>query len=256
MAKRRKSSKKPLTKLIALIVVALVVLISQSKDIESFLNLGGNDTNSQNQVSNATQFDFNKYPNYYQPLGEANVKASDYPKEGKYKYSKIDSQGRTQTAKATINYKSFAASKGERQQFKAGSEPSGWGHNDKVSIPKSDGGSYNGYMYNRSHLIGDALGGDAIKENAVAGTRNQNVGEGNGGMRYSESNVENYMDDNHDGIVYYEAKPVYKDNEKLPRYVDVTFMSKDKQLNEKVRVYNNANGYDINYTDGTFSKAS
>ena len=64
------------------------------------------------------------------------------------------------------------------------------------------------------------------------------------------------MDDNHDGIVYYEAKPVYKDNEKLPRYVDVTFMSKDKQLNEKVRVYNNANGYDINYTDGTFSKAS
>lgn len=245
-----------LKSIIALGIIAVVFAVSQGYLSVDELKGKFFGEDPQNQVSQATEFDFNQYPDYYQPLGKADVNASDFPKEGKYKYSKIDKLGRTQTAKATIDYQSFEASKGNRQSFKAGSEPSGWGHNDRVSIPKSDGGSYNGYMYNRSHLIGDALGGDAIKENAVTGTRNQNVGEGSGGMRYPESNVENYMDDHKDGIVYYEAKPVYKNDELLPRYVDVTFMSKDKQLNEKVRVYNNANGYTINYKDGTYTQSN
>ena len=206
-------------------------------------------------ISKDGQYD-RKAKDYYLVNGKADLKASDYPEPGQYKYMDTDKLDRTRTSKATINHKSFEDSKGERQDFKAGSEPSGWGHNERVHIKSDDGSeTYNGYMYNRSHLIGDSLGGDAVKENAVTGTRPQNVGQpgtSTGGMRHTETSVEKYMNQHKDGIVYYEAKPNYVKDEKIPRTVTVNMMSKDKKLNEKVTVYNNAKGYRINFKDGTF----
>lgn len=71
-----------------------------------------------------------------------------------------------------------------RQKFSKDADPSGWGVQDKVKILYSNGKHYKGFFWNRSHLIGDALGGDAIRQNVVTGTRTQNVGEdAKGGMR-------------------------------------------------------------------------
>jgi len=50
-----------------------------------------------------------------------------------------------------------------------------------------NGKIYNGYFYNRSHLIADSLGGRSYKYNVVTGTRQQNVGNnGDGGMQSIE----------------------------------------------------------------------
>lgn len=209
-------------------------------------------------------FTYEKYPNYYKSLGLADVDTSQFPEKGTYEYSNLDNLDRTGTAKATITYEDTNtgcrevhgkdAKECERQQFGASEDPSGWVDNRKVSIPGANGKSYNGYFYNRSHLIGDAIGGDAIQENAITGTRNQNVGntDNNGGMRYTEQMVEDYFSQPTDEVVYYEVTPVYNGDEIVPRYVIVNVMSSDKKLNETVQVFNNANGWTIDYTTGQF----
>ena len=147
-------------------------------------------------------------------------------------------------------------SAGTREQFAEGSDPSGWGNNKKVKIKLYTGKYYNGYLYNRSHLIADSLGGKAIRENLITGTRMQNVGanDGLGGMAYTERKVVNYLYKHHDVSVYYSAKPIYKDKELIPRSVIVDIKSSDKELNERVIVYNAAKGFKINYKTGSAQK--
>lgn len=97
------------------------------------------------------------------------------------------------------------------------------------------------------------MGGDAIRQNVVTGTRTQNVGEdAKGGMRYSEIKAQEWLEANHDGTLYYGAKPVYEGNELVPRTVIVSMLSSDGTIDEKVIVFNSANGFEINYADGTF----
>ena len=60
------------------------------------------------------------------------------------------------------------------------------------------------------------------------------------------------LEANHDGALYYGAKPVYEGNELVPRYVEVSMKSSDGTIDEKVIVFNSANGFEINYADGTF----
>ena len=140
-----------------------------------------------------------------------------------------------------------------RQKFSKDADPSGWGVQDKVKIPYSNGKHYKGFFWNRSHLIGDALGGDAIRQNVVTGTRTQNVGEdAKGDMRYSEIKAQEWLEANYDGTLYYGAKPVYEGNELVPRTVIVSMLSSDGTIDEKVIVFNSANGFEINYADGTF----
>lgn len=73
-----------------------------------------------------------------------------------------------------------------------------------------------------------------------------------GGMRYSEIKAQEWLEANHDGTLYYGAKPVYEGNELVPRTVIVSMLSSDGTIDEKVIVFNSANGFEINYADGTF----
>lgn len=144
----------------------------------------------------------------------------------------------------------------------------GWGHNAEVDIPALEGveGSkkYHGYMYNRSHLVADSLGGDAATENLVTGTRTQNVGstqadgQFSGGMAYTELMARDYLDKkaSNDCPLYYAATPQYTGDELLPRTVIVDIQSCDKSIDERVEVSNTANGFDINYATGEYSKAA
>lgn len=218
-------------------------------------------------------FSYNKYPEYYKSLGLSDIDPEKMPKAGEYKYAELDKLGRTGTAKATIRYEDAntgcreingkEAEECKRQSFSSSVKPSGWlGNNREVSIPGKDGRVYNGWFYNKSHLIGDSLGGDPITENVITGTRPQNVGnvDNKGGMRYTEIIAENYLSDSKlkgtDKVLYYQAKPVYVGDELVPRYVIVDIMSSDKKVNEKVQVFNNANGWEVDYMTGEFRAKS
>ena len=192
----------------------------------------------------------------YQVLGEAEIDESKFSTTYSYSHDELD---RTTTAYGLVNYKAVMDSKGWRADFEPNSEPSGWfigkkSNNKKVSVKLPNGKIYNGYFYNRSHLIADSLGGRSYKYNVVTGTRQQNVGNnGDGGMQYIEKKVVDYVLKTKNNV-YYEVTPVYNGNELVPRYVIVNAKSEDGVINEKVKVFNNASGYDINYSDGSFTK--
>ena len=215
--------------------------------------ISGQDSNAQYV---ATQWSMEQYPDYYRVVGKAIIDSDVQP--GNIEYTGLDSLGRTQRVNGNITYQMVEKSKGWREKFDSDADKiSGWGHNEKVEIDYGNGLIYHGYMYNRSHLIADSLGGAAKRVNLICGTRPQNALQGHGrigGMAYAETKARNYLNANHNGSLYYCAIPVYVGNELVPRSVYVEMKSDDGSIDESVEVFNTANGYTINYNDGTFSK--
>lgn len=217
------------------------------------------DKHSNNETASnpsGSDYDESKFPDMYEVLGEAEIDERKFSTTYSYSHDDLD---RTTTAYGLVNYKAVMASKGWRADFEPNSEPSGWykgkeSNNKKVSVKLPTGKIYNGYFYNRSHLIADSLGGRSYKYNVVTGTRQQNVGNnGNGGMQYIEKKVVDYVEKTKNNV-YYSVEPYYEGNELVPRYVIVNAKSDDGVINEKVKVFNNASGYEINYSDGSFTK--
>lgn len=204
----------------------------------------------------AHKWSYSSAPLYYTVRGKAQTSPSI--KAGKTKLSKWDSLGRTQRVVAKVTYKMVEKSAGWRENMPAeADEISGWGKQALVSVSLSNGKKYNGYAWNRSHLLADCLGGHAVKRNLVTGTRTQNVGNNTlsnpGGMQYTENLALNYLRANHDGWVYYKATPVYKGNELVCRSVYVDIKSDDGSIDEHVEVYNAMRGVTVNYKTGAVS---
>ena len=222
--------------------------------VKEFKDKHSNTETSSN--STGSDYDESKFPDMYEVLGEAEIDESKFSTTYSYSHDDLD---RTTTAYGLVNYKAVMDSKGWRADFEPNSEPSGWykgkeSNNKKVSVKLPTGKIYNGYFYNRSHLIADSLGGRSYKYNVVTGTRQQNVGNnGNGGMQYIEKKVVDYVEKTKNNV-YYSVEPYYEGNELVPRYVIVNAKSDDGVINEKVKVFNNASGYEINYSDGSFTK--
>lgn len=211
------------------------------------------------EVQEETEWNIVDYPDYWKSLGKSDIDFNQFPvNAGEYKYAKLDELGRTGTAYGVITLEKVRESAGWRQSWKGDVDPSGFkGNNKKVKFKssKTKGKFYEADFYNRSHLIADSLGGDSIKRNVVTGTRMQNVGKNNkkGGMQYIEMKVLNYVKRTGKNV-YYKAEPVYKENELVPRYVIVNAKSEDGKINEKVLVFNTAEGYTIDYNTGKFHK--
>ena len=193
----------------------------------------------------------------YEVLGKAKFTIKE--KDG-INYGGLDDLGRPTYATAKITKAIIDREKTENRQ-PINANPSGWpAHNPKKKIINSDGSVYNGYFYNRSHMIADSLGGDAIVENLITGTRSQNVGgiDHNGGMAYMENKIRKYFgndDKNYDKkYVYYTVENFYKKDELLPRYSIINTKSSDDIINEKVKVLNVTNGYTINYMTGAIKR--
>lgn len=185
--------------------------------------------------------------NYNETVGKAKF---TYKIADGVKYGKLDKFGRPTYATIRVTPKLYAKEKNEkREPIKV--DPCGWlKKNPKVVIKHKDGSTYKGFMYNRSHMIADSLGGDPIYENLVTGTRPQNVGgRGNdGGMAYLETKIRDYFNRGSKGTVDYEVINVYaSDKDKLPVYSICNAKSSDKKIDEQVIVYNSAEGYDIDY---------
>lgn len=185
--------------------------------------------------------------NYNETVGKAKF---TYKIADGVKYGKLDKFGRPTYATIRVTPKLYVKEKKEkREPIKV--DPCGWlKKNPKVVIKHKDGSTYKGFMYNRSHMIADSLGGDPIYENLVTGTRPQNVGgRGNdGGMAYLETKIRDYFNRGSKGTVDYEVINVYaSDKDKLPVYSICNAKSSDRKIDEQVIVYNSAEGYDIDY---------
>lgn len=196
-----------------------------------------------------------KAPNGYAVTGIANVIYS--PESGEYVYTGLDELGRTQTAYACITVADYQRELiEERADFKSdASKISGWGANEKVTLTFPSGKTYNGYFYNRSHLIADSLGGSSARENLVTGSRFQNVGDNNGGgMGYAEAKARKWLSEqkDSDAYLYYAVTPVYNGDELVPRSVYVDMKSSDGQIDEQVEVFNVSGdpSYSIDYATG------
>lgn len=193
-------------------------------------------------------------PNYVYEVGAAVVRHD--ADAGEYRYSDLDSLGRTQEAYAVITHQDRShAEKRGRTHMDSSIKPSGWGHNDRFGISLPNGKTYHGYLWNRSHLIADSLGGAMRVENMITGTRTQNVGanDGEGGMGYCETIARDWLDRHADGALYYAAMPLYVGDEPVARAVLVDMKSSDGTIDSEYIVYNAAKGCVIDYATGEAS---
>lgn len=193
-------------------------------------------------------------PDYYRVIGPA-VVDEDVP-AGEVRYAPLDGLGRAGRCVANVTYDLMQAGEAATRDGLSDLRPSGWGHNAKVTITNPDGSVYNGYLFNRSHLVAKSLGGENRIENLVCGTRTQNVGDNtgqDGGMAHTEVLARDWLEANPGGTVWYCATPVYEGDELLPRSVIVDVRSSDGSLDQEVEVYNTAYGFTIDYATGEFT---
>ena len=119
-------------------------------------------------------------------------------------------------------------------------------------------GTYDGWLYNKSHTLGWSLGGDMETHNVTLGTRSQNVGSGqDGGMGYAESEVRDAVQENKEAKIYYQADPIYNASELVPRGTHVRAYSVNdngETLNLNVWVFNEQDGVDLDYQTGTWQE--
>ena len=109
-----------------------------------------------------TEFDAERYPDYYRIIDKPCDVDVELP-AGVIQYGEPDALGRTTRVVANVTPDMVEESKGWRAGFASDADDiSGWGHNQKVTIPLGNGKTYNGWFWNRSHLLADALGGYGI----------------------------------------------------------------------------------------------
>lgn len=200
-----------------------------------------------------TEWDAEKYPDYYRVVGTAVVDVELEP--GEVIYEGLDYLGRTGRVVGNVTLEMARDGSEREREDISGIHPSGWGHNREVDIEMPGGNTYHGALFNRSHLLAKSLGGDDADYNLVTGTRTQNVGDNrgqDGGMAYTEGIARDWLYDNPDGTVFYSALPVYEGDELLPRSVIVDVRSSDGTIDQEVEVYNAVLGFDIDYATGRF----
>lgn len=203
-------------------------------------------------------------PDYYTVVGKADFSGVDLPKAGEIRYAEPDALGRSGQAVGVID--KALRTEGSDRERDMPSTITGWPkRNPEVDInltadntcslakdsrPKNT--CYHGYLFNKSHLIAKSLGGQDIAKNMVTGTRTQNVGKNNpaGGMAYTESEARDWIDKHPDGTITYMATPNYTGDELLPRTVTVDIRTSDGSIDQRVVVWNTANGFTIDYAKG------
>lgn len=201
-----------------------------------------------------TEYDAARYPDTYRIDGKANIPQNDLqPGDIEYTY---DRATKTQSVHALLSYENYEYGKRDRESI-SDIDPIGWpAKNGQASVTFPDGATYNGWFWNRSHLLGHALGGADEEKNLVTGTRAQNVGKNNmeGGMQFTEETARDYLASHENGTLYYFVTPVYLSGENIPRSVFVDMRSDDGSIDMHVEVFNAMPGYNIDYVNGTWSK--
>lgn len=239
------------------VATALTVSLSGCSLIDAAFDGDGDDVWKSQTESDPTPFDHGE-SDYYTVEGPAVVKYDPAPGDDPV-YGDFDELERPTHVYAMLT-------ETVDSDATARADTPGMEHNTETDIPALEGiegsSDYHGWIYNRSHLLADSLGGSEGLENMVTGTRTQNVGstrvEGEyaGGMAYSERIAREYLNTN-DGKqcpLYYAVTPNFSGKEMIPRTVTVDMRNCDEEIDEHIVVVNTAAGHEINYTDGSFTR--
>ncbi len=239
---RRKSSKKKLKQILALIVILIGIILAyfyNSEDIEK--------TNIEKET--VTYSNLDEIPEYTDEIYVIINNNIPYFDESEYttspfeRYSDLDEKGRCGVAYANICTEIMPT--GEREDI-SDVKPTGW------KQEKYDGE----YLYNRCHLIGYQLAGENANErNLITGTRYFNVE----GMLPFENEVAEYIDNNPSNHVLYRVTPIFEGDNLLAEGVQIEAYSVEdegKGICFNVFVYNVQPGIHIDYTTGENWKES
>lgn len=158
-------------------------------------------------------------------------------KEGAWeKYGDLDELNRATSAEALLNQSLMPTKKrGDISSV----HPTGW-KNKKLG---------NGYLYNRSHLIGFALSGEnANWKNLITGTQQLNNPE----MLRFEMDVKTYLKKSKKDYVRYSVTPIFREKELLARGVHLMAQSiNSDKISFNVYIFNIQNDVTLNYADGS-----
>ena len=239
---RRKSSKKKLKQILALIVILIGIILAyfyNSENIEI--------TNTKKET--VTYSNLDEIPEYTDEIYVIINNNIPYFDESEYttspfeRYSDLDEKGRCGVAYANICTEIMPT--GEREDI-SDVKPTGW------KQEKYDGE----YLYNRCHLIGYQLAGENANErNLITGTRYFNVE----GMLPFENEVAEYIDNNPSNHVLYRVTPIFEGDNLLAEGVQIEAYSVEdegKGICFNVFVYNVQPGIHIDYTTGENWKES
>lgn len=196
-------------------------------------------------------WDAAQYPDYYTVTGAAAYDPAVVPET--VAYLPLDRLGRATGVVACITGAQRAVARDDTRDDDdaVDDDPVGWPQDNLIAVvPGITERDYKGYLWNRSHLLAHSLGGNAARENIVAGTRCMNVGQrdNRGGMAYCESQARDYLDSHPNGWLYYAVTPAYEGSELICRGLWIDMRSDDASIDQRVFVFNAANGYQIDYT--------
>ena len=234
-------------RLISLIALALTLsLLFTGCDIIFPINNGeGNDPPSVEAVDLALIPEFSNSPFVYINDNTPFFTEEEIVTESYEYYSPLDSLGRCGVTRACVGVDLKPTIDRDDAESISGVKPSGW-KNKQYSSELVDGG----WIYNRSHLIGWQLTGEAANEcNLITGTRYFNVE----GMLPFENMVADYLREEPDNHVMYRVTPIYLGDELVARGVLMEAYSVEdngEALCYCVYVYNNQPGIQINYLTG------
>ena len=239
---KRKSNKKQLKQILALIVILIGVILAY------FYNSEKKEKNNTEKetVTYSNLNEISEYKNEIYVIINNNIPyfdESDYTTDAFEKYSDLDEKGRCGVAYANICTEIMPT--GERGDI-SDVEPTGW------KQEKYDGE----YLYNRCHLIGYQLAGENANErNLITGTRYFNVQ----GMLPFENEVADYIDNNPNNHVLYRVTPIFEGNNLLAKGVQIEAYSVEdegKGVCFNVFVYNVQPEIHIDYATGENWKVS
>lgn len=167
--------------------------------------------------------------------------------ESYYEYSELDYLDRSGPAIACISYENLTE---EDRGDISSVHPSGW---QSIQADDVEGG----WLYNRSHLIANCLGGpcgregekeDDLEKDLITGTRYMNAE----GMEHFELMVQSYIYETHNHVLY-RVTPVYEDDNLIASGVlmqGYSIEDSGEGIDYCVYVYNVQPGYDIDYATG------
>jgi DNA-entry nuclease len=174
---------------------------------------------------------------------------SEITTETYYEYSDLDYLGRCGVAKACIGADTLTQ---EERGNISSVYPSGW---QSIKADDVDGG----WLYNRSHLIANCLGGPCgregeedgiLEKDLITGTRYMNVE----GMEPFELMVRDYIYETNNHVMY-RVTPIYESNSKnlVANGVEMEAYSVEDNgegIEFNVYCFNVQPKYEINYVDG------
>lgn len=183
-----------------------------------------------------SKFEYEKYPNYYKSLGLANLNQKSFTNQQSIDF-KTDKNDRVINLKAVIQHKNKITRHNKSLPKHI--------NNREIVVPSFNGQYEKKKQFNYSQIIQFNLDNCKDLNNYVPLTFNAQRGniDKQGGIQHINEKVKSYLDENKQQSIYYEVQIHYRDKSEIPDYLIVSVMSNNKEINQKLQVFNASNGW-------------